>query len=995
MSADSTPIHARSDARGPSPTRAASVRSLKDFLATPAARRCTRIWVIRTSAESKRDFEAMFNAGVAMAPSDPDVQVLAGVGHRIVMPEGAPDRDRLGAMELRRGSVNGGFGTKLLGWLIPIGSTMFVLYLSTARTADLPGPTPDQARNAFTEALVETVREIRPQRLYAPLLSRIFRNIDFGGQVLRTLREFGVEVWVEGRQLDFSGGDGKFRGLIEAHFASRDAESLVQRLQGIEASIYADGAWYGAPAFLPFTWRPRPIERTDPLTGEVSLHVPDIRDLEVTPNSVEVFDQFALMLGQRSRTLDDIGRALGRLGVRSRNPSNFTEPKLLSDLAQPASAVATLIQPRWLDAWLTGDYRTAVKLRADLRDSHPGMRDIISTRENEHGQEELWLDVTIPLPMPARGYWLTQGQHDLIMDVRHASTPQRIGRASGSGDRRPLASLSQWDDPEAGRQYRLGTFDSSDTYSVLWRPLSQALDANGSPLGWAPQHRANKLAAVNAQALHASIGQQLLDLAARLEGLVAPLSLPVRQADATTAPLLRAEASLSAAKDALVRVQARAKGIRRDRQEARGRGDDAEVEALDQDLAEAGADLARAEADVQEANDLLQAARAATPDAPETVAADLGTVELVGVALMRCGPRAPGSLNHALAVLLRDSLRVVADPTGLAVTWTATVTVPLVGGGEGTHDVSSPGPIPGVAFTTRRVDRAGKAGSEKASPDWDDRLAQAFFDEGRPLAEVAGMRGVDTSGRSESYPVKRLRAWLAKHAVANSKRRLAAMDAPGEVRQALAPLLRGRAPASPYEQVLLDAYLSDQPWGVCWAASTHDHARALHEAVEALGGTAVDPEAACQLAGLTWGQMVLATSSRRLLRADGLQVEAGPALHRNWTSLGRGQDRALSLHACPHPDCLSRRKAGTPGVLVQLLVPELSAMPARSVAALLCRSCRRRPDNADAVFPAFYLQPWRGGRRIKAIVDGRETWVGTHLPAPSTNTGGPRHAHAA
>ena len=982
MPAASAPATSR---RGHSPVRASDVVSLKSFLGTPAAQRCDRVWVIRTSSASKKDFEAMFRAGVALAPKDPDVQILAGVGHQVVMPEGAADRQRLGAMELRRGSVQGGFGTKLLGWCIPIGRTLFILYLSSARESDLPGPTPDQSKNAFSEALCEVIREIQPERLYAPLLSRLVRNIDFGGQVLRTLRQFDVEVWVEGKQLDFSGGDGTLRGILETYFAARDADGTVGRLQGIEADIRADGGFYGALEFLPFTWRPKMVQRTDPLTGEPTMVVPDKRDLEVTPNSVAVFDQFLALLSERNRTLDEIGRALGGLGVRSRDPRSFADPRLLTDLSQPATAVSTLIQPRWLDAWLTGNYRTVAKLRADIRDARPDLADLVSTRETKNGEEELYLDVTVPLPMPERGYWLTQAQHDRIMDVRHAPTPQRIGRAASNGDRRPLASLAQWDDAETGKQHRLATFDSSHAYSCIWRPLSEAYDDVGASLGWEPEHKTNKLASVSASALHQSIGAQLIALAADLEDQVAPLTLPRHQAGAAHAPVLRAKAALEAAIEAVSKVEARIKGIRLERQEARGRGDDDELRSLEEDGTRAKSDLAQAEADVAKAEQALENAHKGAPAAPETVTADIGSLELVGVALMRCGSKAPAALNDALALLLRDTLRVIPANTGLSVTWTATVTVPLVDGGEGTHEISSLEPVPGIAFTVRRIDQHGKATGEKASPDWDDRLAQAYFDEGQSLAEVAAARGVDGSGKNDTYPVKRLRAWLADHGVVNSKRRLAAMDAPSEVRQVLARLLRGNSPANAYEKVLLETYTRDDAWGACWAADTHDHARALHAAVEELGGKQVDPLKACQKAGLTWSEMVLVTGNRRLFRVGGEDADAGPVLHRNWTTLGQGDDpkkvtKTLSLLTCPHGDCLAKRTTGKPGVLIQLLVPELATPQTdRHVDGLLCRSCRRTPDNTQAVFPEVYLQPWRGGRRNKVVADGQEQWVGTHL----------------
>ena len=98
----------------------------------------------------------------------------------------------------------------------------------------------------------------------------------------------------------------------------------------------------------------------------------------------------------------------------------------------------------------------------------------IAERETKDGGTELWLDVEVRLPLPDRGYWLTAQEHERIMDVRRAPTPQRIGKAASRGDRRPLSSLSQWDDPAAGRQYRLATFGSTSNYECLWRNLRDA-----------------------------------------------------------------------------------------------------------------------------------------------------------------------------------------------------------------------------------------------------------------------------------------------------------------------------------------------------------------------------------------------------------------------------------------------------------------------------------------------------------------------------------------
>lgn len=173
--------------RGRKPSTYASVADLTVWMKRQPP--VCQVIVIRTSASDKGGFGPMFKAGIAMLPDHPDVQALGAIGAGIVTDAGAPERARLGAYELRRGSVPGGKGHALLGYALVIGSTLFILYLQTARCADIPGATRDQTRNAFTEALCILLRHFRPSTCYTPLVNRVFRNMDFAQQVLRTDRK--------------------------------------------------------------------------------------------------------------------------------------------------------------------------------------------------------------------------------------------------------------------------------------------------------------------------------------------------------------------------------------------------------------------------------------------------------------------------------------------------------------------------------------------------------------------------------------------------------------------------------------------------------------------------------------------------------------------------------------------------------------------------------------------------------------------------------------
>ena len=338
-------------------------------------------------------------------------------------------------------------------------------------------------------------------------------------------------------------------------------------------------------------------------------------------------------------------------------------------------------------------------------------------------------------------------------------------------------------------------------------------------------------------------------------------------------------------------------------------------------------------------------------------------------ALTRCGAFAPGALNDALALLLRNTLRVQPDRWGLSVTWTAEVEVPLIDGGVGKHPITSPAPVPGQPFTTR-------AGNELTSPDWIERLAECYFDNGADLAELAATRGLDGSGKADTHLVKKLRGWLAQHGVSSPSLRTAAIDAPPPVRQALARAIRGATALSAYEHLLHSVYTSGSAWGTCWAASSHRDSRAILEALEGIDPDHADPVLVAARAGVTWTALLENSTRRRVAReADGT-VYVGPAFERNWSrGRSRPQDRRIRVARCPHTDCLARVEGGRAGVLIQLVVPELGP------AGLICRACLRRPDDRHAVFPPLYRDRWSGGRRTPRTPGGPAAWIGSHVIA--------------
>ena len=244
--------------------------------------------VRRTSNKSKNEFAAMLQRGEGGRPDDPDVKKLAAYGHTIVLPEGQALRQKLGAFSITRGSVDGSSSHAVLGWAIPIGRTLFILYLESARKFDVAGRTRDQSTNAFAEAFRAIVRGTRPEVVHTPLLTRVFRLIDHALPVMRTLRVYGAQLYAEGKLIALDSDDEKFLATIQAAMADKDAAQNVARLEGDRLTIYGRGEWYLDRQLLPFTWDTEFEMIQDPQSGalvrrELDKHVviPTVRGPEL------------------------------------------------------------------------------------------------------------------------------------------------------------------------------------------------------------------------------------------------------------------------------------------------------------------------------------------------------------------------------------------------------------------------------------------------------------------------------------------------------------------------------------------------------------------------------------------------------------------------------------------------------------------------------------------------------------------------------------------
>ena len=712
LTAPQSPAQGASARRG---RKAASFHSVHDLGAwmrnQPAV---TQVVVIRTSDKDRAGFRVMFKAGIAMLPGDPDMLELGAVGAEIVTDAGARDRERPGAYELRRGSVPGGKGYALLGYVMVIGTTLVVLYLETARCADIPGATKDQTRNAFMEALCILLRHFRPQVCHTPLVSRVFRNMDFAGQLLRCLRDLRIRLVAEGSEIPLGRGDDELMTILRAWFASKEADGLVSRLGNIEIGLYLDGGWYLGEHLLPFTWRARSRTEVNALTGETVRVIEDTHQLEALAEARPLLHKFLRRAGQQATTRHQLGTLLGAGGVVSRAPRHAGKNVRLDsrpDTELAANAADTLLQERWLTAWEHGHYRRTIKLKADPRAAMPELADRVIDVD-----DELYLEIETLMPSPEGGWQVDE----LVAAVRtrlqaDASRPASAGRKSKTGQQKPLNGLCQCTDLTSGVQYALTSLESGETYELRSRPTGQALDEHGVRTGWRKNDQ--WLCSISARLLHASVASAIREAVRGLEEQAAVLVLRP-STDVTSCPLVTKLARLRKDhQDAGARLE----GIKQRRQTLEGKQQDGtldvdEREALDElpgDEAKTREQRRAAAGRMQELKDELALQPEPEREAAQERQADaeFATIDLVAEGLARTGYRAPDALHELLARALRD-FRVQPVSYDTAVTWTATLVVPLVAGGQAEFALQSDFPAPSSKRPPRRGDSNDTAGAD-------------------------------------------------------------------------------------------------------------------------------------------------------------------------------------------------------------------------------------------------------------------------------------------
>ena len=399
----------------------ANVMMLADWLATHASG-VRAVGCIRTSDTSSKNFATMFDLGTRMRTDDPDFAKLRKIGVELVQQGGEELRRERGV--LRTPSRLGRRRTRTRPARLLRRDRPDPLHpVHGDRAQGRPprrdgGPDPER----FHRGAGDDPAHAAPGVLYTPLVSRVFRNMDFASQVTRTLRDLNIRLHAEGQDVVLHGDEG-ITGLLKSWFSAREADAIVSRLDSIEKNIYADGDWYLGEHLLPFTWRLKSRIEIDALTGESRRVVVSKRDLEVVPGSAEVLRWFIREGAKRDVTNERLGVGLGQRGVRSRAPQHAPDYPTLDRLNNPANGASTLMAEKWRTAWRTGVYRRSIQLKADLRPTLPELSDRISEVEHEDGSVTLFLDVETVMPSPDGGWGITKQEWEDFEAVRFEPTP--------------------------------------------------------------------------------------------------------------------------------------------------------------------------------------------------------------------------------------------------------------------------------------------------------------------------------------------------------------------------------------------------------------------------------------------------------------------------------------------------------------------------------------------------------------------------------------------
>jgi hypothetical protein len=441
---------------------------------------CRRLYVVRESAEyAWMLMLKMIEQTLASYASDASVAKALSVG---ILPllrtdDGVAVREQLAVRVLYAPDGR----SKELGVLFRIGEDWFLYALTTA------GRTSFDGENGFVDALVETLRELRPAELVAGPFSRLVRRLDLASRVSPVLKEGRTTVRTYevpgGMDHNTIGGEEQWNMLAKA--AEWDYRANLTRLLTGVVYELKNNRYPRAASSLPPGYRKG-------AGGQKHGVEPDPSQRHLVRTLIE--------LAASDKTHDDIVNELAELDVRSRHPRHVKtgDAPRIDRVANPSAMVTGLFAH--LPLYLDGTYRFTHEMTLPHLDEFHGLA-VHRQAPGDYG----FLSVDLDFGLPDGGW------HDceVIQAAIHKRliAPEVEKQTPRNPDLvKPLASLGQHLDRTAGFEYDLHSSDQG-AYVLRRRPLEEAfVDGRRLPFDDNEGELLGRFAAGN---LHAAVARAL------------------------------------------------------------------------------------------------------------------------------------------------------------------------------------------------------------------------------------------------------------------------------------------------------------------------------------------------------------------------------------------------------------------------------------------------------------------------------------------------------
>lgn len=875
-----------------------------------------RAYVMRESDENATsELENLIDYTLRPYAEDPDVAEF--LGHGIAFAQKGRAAEELRARYNARTITGGYSGRKVIGWIIEIGSSLFVVSLYSA------AKTNDKETNDFTDALSGLIERHAIEHLFTGPFSRLVRSKDHARRLADACRKAGTTIYSYGRipsKLDTKTGRDFFDRMVDE--AVYDYDLTVDRLTRGAHSKLLDGQWVKAEEALPSLGCYKFTEQTPGARKTNATIVPDVTKLDLVVDFLTwgASDLTDYEIAQRLAKKHGWGSEV--LRRRKQNPT-----ATVMDARNPDLVVKHLW--RHLDLFETGKYLYEQRVANSSETVHydAPLRDI-------GGVKFLSVELDCHHELLPAGQWVDPS---VIAECRRRRLIERKAKNTGRAAsrhvaRKPLTGFDAW--TVDTYDYKIAAMHHAP-YNLVRRPSVESYDETGRRLGWRVQE-CELVATMDAAELHQALAKSLTE-ALGTSGIqwqreIAP---KVKHTGANVETLEKELAAVNkAAKRARTLYGVAAEIYAED-----------ETEANRAALKEAAKEKAEAEQHVKNVEAELAAASIAIPAPALITTAELHVNEVVAALalLARTTDKADAALNLSLQDLF---VELRAETTEDLARVNVTVYLAIR---------TDEGPVVLGPVTCSVLNRRRQVKSAARREGILDRC----FRDGMTIAEIVA----DLRFTTEYKATRAIHDELKKlNIIPSIGLRVAAMDCPiPEVRAVIYAMIEEARTGEPFRVPanidpafaahVRSVYSKDDGWVYSWALDTQETQRRAIAAAQAGGEDGLDWNlfyrdvlpSITSLSPRIVGEDLVRGKRRRGSNATPL----APVFERSENWNGRATDRRVWVRHCPF--------CGTRTLDHPVRVPEVPG-------GLICSTCRRSPELPTVVFPDGYAKNWAGPR---------------------------------